>query len=40
MSHVSDVSGMAVNLGIMIGTGWEMKDTMPYKFYDMMSIGW
>ena len=40
LSHVSDVSGMVVNLATMIGTGWENKDTAPYKVYDLWVVGW
>ena len=40
MSSVSDISGMVVNLGIAIGTGWANKDTYPFKAYDLWVEGW
>ena len=40
MSNVSDISGMTVNLILMIALGWSAKDTAPYKVWDLWTDGY
>ncbi len=40
MSNVSDISGMCMNLILMIALGWSAKDTAPYKVWDLWKAGY
>ena len=40
MSNVSDISGMTMNLILMIALGWSAKDTAPYKVWDLWTDGY